>query len=68
MEITIENWKDAERDLKEAGVEDAVYDENGFVQTIISKSGMRYELSAAIVRQLLESGLVEIKPGLRVKH
>jgi hypothetical protein len=29
---------------------------------------MRYELSPAIIRQLVELGMVEIKLGLIVKH
>ena len=68
MKITVENWKDAERDLKESGIQEVVYDEKGFVQTIISKSGMRYELSPDIMKQLVKSGAVEVKLGRRVAN
>ena len=68
MRITLESWKDAERDLREFGIRDAVYDENGFVQTITSNSGMNYELSPDIIKQLVASGTMEVKLGRRVTN
>jgi hypothetical protein len=68
MKIILENWKDAERDLKQAGIQDVVYDKDGVLQTIISKGGKRYEFSPATIKQLMESGLIEMKLGLRVRH
>jgi hypothetical protein len=67
MKVTLENWKDAERDLKQTGIQDVVYDQNSNLQIITSKSGMRYELSSDIITQLVKSGLLAIKLGLRVR-
>ena len=60
MKITAENWKDAEGDLKESGIQDVIYDKHGYVQTIISKSGMRYKLSHDVIKQFVESGVLKL--------
>lgn len=66
MKVTIESWKDVECDLRRTGVKDALYDEEGDISEIISRSGERYELSREVLKQLMESGMVEFKPGQKV--
>jgi hypothetical protein len=68
MKITRENWKDAERDLRESGIQDAIYDESGFVQTITTTRGLKYEFSPDIIRQLMESGEMQIRLGRSVEN
>ena len=65
MEVTVDNWKSVERDLKEFGVQDVVYDEEGIPKTIVSTSGTSYELSHDTIKNLIKSGLVEVKLGRR---
>lgn len=66
MKVSIDIWKDVERDLKESGIVDADYDPDGFVRTITSKSGITYELNPEILTALVESGRVEAAIGKRL--
>ena len=63
MRITVENWKDAEHDIKQSGIQDAIYDDKGILQTVITKKGVTYELSLDILKKLDDSRLVELKIG-----
>ena len=65
MKITLENWKEVERDLRESGIQDATYDERGFIQTVMTKRGIRYEFSPNVIKQLVKSGAMEVKLGRR---
>lgn len=66
MKITVENWKDVKVGIREVGVRDAVYDSDGVVQTIILKSGDRYELTMDVIQRLLTLGPIDGKLGRRV--
>ena len=66
MKITSDNWKDAERAIREIGVQDTIYDPEGVIQTIILKTGKRYELTMDVIQQLMKSGLIDFKVGRRV--
>ena len=66
MRITVENWKDVEREIKQSGIQDATYDEKGFLMAILTKRGVSYEVSPDVLLQLVESGLLEVNIGRRV--
>jgi hypothetical protein len=68
MKVTLENWKEVERDLKASGIQDAIHDSDGYLRTIISKSGIRYELSPDVIKQLVDSGVVNVKLGRRIPN
>jgi hypothetical protein len=63
MRVTVENWKDAERHIKQSGIRDTVYDDNGFLQTLITQDGIIYEFSTDVLTGLVASGLIEVKLG-----
>lgn len=63
MNVTAGNWKKVERHLKKAGIQNAIYDYSGFLQTIICKSGVKYEFSPETLKELLSSGAVEVRLG-----
>ncbi|MGA9118530.1 MAG: hypothetical protein WB699_04125 [Bacteroidota bacterium] len=65
MNITVENWKDIEREIKESGVQETIYDERGYLKTIISKNGTRYDLPVEVIAQLVDSGAVKFTLGRR---
>lgn len=66
MNITVENWDDLEREIKESGIQEAIYDEKGYLKTIVSKSGKRYDLPIDVIAQLVDSGAVKFKLGRKV--
>ncbi len=66
MKVTTENWKDVWRDMKESGVVNATHDENGALQTVTTKKGSQYEFSPEVIKQLIESGAMEVKLGRKV--
>ena len=63
MRITVDNWKDAERDIKQSGIHDAVYGDDGFLKTLITQDGVTYEFSIYVLARLIESGQIEMKLG-----
>ncbi len=65
MNITPENWSTVEREIKEEGIEETIYDEKGFLKTIVSKNGTRYELPVEVLSQLVNSGAVKFKVDAR---
>lgn len=65
MNITVENWKDIEREIKESGVQETIYDERGYLKTIISKNGTRYDLPVEVIAELVDSGAVKFTLGRR---
>ena len=65
MNITVENWKNIEREIKESGVQETIYDERGYLKTIISKNGTRYDLPVEVIAQLVDSGAVKFALGRR---
>lgn len=68
MKITLENWKEVEHDLKESGIQNVTYDENGYIQTVTTKRGMAYEFSPDIIKELVASGAMEVKLGRRIHN
>ncbi len=66
MRITLENWKDIKREIKQSGIQDATYDDTGYLQSVITKLSVTYEVSDDILMKLFESGLLEVKIGRRV--
>ena len=66
MRITVENWKDAQHDIKQSGIQDAIYDDKGILQTVITKKGVTYELSLDVLTKLHDSGLLEVKIGRKI--
>ena len=65
MTITPENWKEIEREIKESGIEETIYDEKGYLKTIVAKNGKRYDLPIDTICQLVDSGAVKFQPGRR---
>ena len=59
----LENWMDAERNIRQSGIQDAMYDDKGFLRTVITNKGVTYEFSPEILSKLVDSGLVEVKIG-----
>jgi hypothetical protein len=68
LRVTLENWIDAERNMKQSGIQDAIYDDKGFLQTVITRNGVTYEFSPDVLTKLVDSGLVEVKIGRRVRR
>ena len=66
MKITVDNWMEVERAVREGGVQETVYDSDGLLTTIILKGGERYELTPEVLQQLMKLGLVDVKLGRRV--
>lgn len=66
MKVTIENWHEVEHDLQSNGVADAEYDEADTMIAIISKSGVRYEVSKELFLELQRLGVVTLALGTRV--
>ena len=67
MKVSVENWKDVERKIREAGIEEAIYDTNGVAQTIVLKNGERYEFTMELFKQLESKGLITVKLGKRAE-
>lgn len=67
LKVTVENWKDIERKIRKAGIENAIYDSAGVLQTIVLKSGDRYEFTMEVIKQLQNAGLIVAKRGIRVE-
>ena len=65
MTITPENWKDMEREIKASGIEETIYDEKGYLKTIVAKNGKRYDLPIDTICRLVDSGAVKFQPGRR---
>jgi len=61
MNITLENWGTIEREIKDAGVQETIYDDKGYLKTIVTKSGKRYDLPLDLLTQLVDSGAVKFK-------
>ena len=66
MKITVDNWKEVERAVREGGLQETVYDSDGLLTTIILKGGEQYELTLDVVQQLMELGLIDVKLGRRI--
>ncbi len=67
MKVSVENWKDVERKIREAGIEEAIYDSDGVARTIVLKNGERYEFTMELFKQLESKGLITVKIGKRVE-
>jgi hypothetical protein len=67
MKVSVENWKDVERKIREAGIEEAIYDSNGVTQTIVLKNGERYDFTMELFKQLQSEGLIAVKLGRRIE-
>jgi hypothetical protein len=67
MKVSVENWKDVERKIREAGIEEAIYDSNGVTQTIVLKNGERYDFTMELFKQLQSKGLIAVKLGRRIE-
>jgi len=67
MNVSVENWKDAERNIREVGVKEAIYDSGDVLQIIVLKNGDRYEFTMEICKQLQSQGLITAKLGRRVE-
>ncbi len=63
MNITPENWSSIEKEIRDAGIQETIYDEKGFLKTIVSKRGTRYDLPVDILAQLVNSGAVKFTLG-----
>ena len=63
MRVTVENWKDAERHIKQSGIRDVVYNDYGALQTLTTQDGIMYEFSTDVLTGLVASGLIEVKLG-----
>jgi len=61
MNITLENWGTIEREIKEAGIQETIYDDKGYLKTIVTKSGTRYDLPIDLLTQVVDSGAVKFK-------
>ena len=66
MKVTTDNWKEVWRDMKESGVLNANHAEDGTLQTVTTKKGNLYEFSPEVIKQLIESGAMEVKLGRKV--
>jgi hypothetical protein len=67
MKVTTGNWKEVWRDMKESGILDTTYNENGGLQSATTNKGKRYEFSPDVIKQLIESWAMEVKLGRRVE-
>ncbi len=63
MKVTTDNWKEMWRDMKEAGLLETIHDDNGRLQTVITKKGTRYEFSPEVIKVLIESGEIHVRLG-----
>jgi len=66
VKITVDNWKEVERAVREGGLQETVYDSDGLLTTVILKGGEQYELTLDVVQQLTELGLIDVKLGRRI--
>ncbi len=67
MKVSVENWKDVERKIREVGIEEAIYDSNNVLQTTVLKNGERYEFTMELFKELQSKGLITVKLGRRVE-
>ncbi len=65
MNITMENWSTIEQELRKSGIEEAIYDEKGYLKTIVSKDGTRYDLPIDLIAQVVDSGAVKFRLGIK---
>ena len=66
MKVTAENWKEVWRDTKGSGVLNATHADDGTLQTVTTKKGNLYEFSPDVIKQLIESGAMEVTLGRKV--
>ena len=66
MKVTADNWKEVWSDMRESGVLNTTHAEDGSLQTVTTKKGNLYEFSPEVIKQLIESGAMEVKLGRRV--
>jgi hypothetical protein len=67
MKVSVENWKDVERKIREAGIKEAIYDSSEVLQTVVLKNGERYEFTMELFKQLQSQGLITLKLGRRIE-
>ena len=63
MKITVENWKSVERIIRDSGIQDAMYDAEGILRTVVTKKGERFEFTFDVVEELRKAGLIEVRLG-----
>ena len=68
MNITQENWRSIEQEIKDAGIQETIYDEKGFLKTIVSKRGTRYDMPVDLLAQLVNSGAVKFTVDGKGSH
>ena len=66
IKITLKNWKSVERDLRRSGIDKADYDSYGFIQSLVSRAGKKYEFSEGVVEKLISSGLIQPRIGRKI--
>jgi hypothetical protein len=67
MKVSVENWKDVERKIREVGIEESKYDSNDVLQTTVLKNGERYEFIMELFKELQSKGLITFKLGRRIE-
>ena len=67
MKLSVANWKDVERKLREVGIKEAIYDSSDVLQTVVLKNGERYEFTMESIKQLQSQGLITVKLGRRIE-
>ncbi len=67
MKVSVENWKDVERKIREVGIEEAKYDSNDVLQTTVLKNGEQYEFTMELFKELQSKGLITVKLGRRIE-
>jgi len=67
LKVTVENWKDVEKKIRETGIEESIHDSAGVVRTVVLKNGERYEFTMEVWKQLQTAGLITVKLGRRIE-
>ena len=68
MKVTLENWKEVDRAIREIGIKEGIYDARDELKTIITKDGEHYEVSKELFLQLQKTGMIEIRRGVRANQ
>ena len=67
MKVSVANWKDVDRKIREVGIKEAIYDSSDVLQTIVLQNGERYEFTMEVVKQLQSQGLITVTLGRRIE-
>ena len=67
MKVSVANWKDVDRKIREVGIKEAIYDSSDVLQTIVLENGERYEFTMEVFKQLQSQGLITVTLGRRIE-